>query len=144
MNGVYPPDNSHNPSHLPKILGCTGCGCSIPIAIALLALAFVGTLFWSLQKVKETQPYSDAITAVQTNSNALEALGSPITPGFSISASFSDNSGQRSVEMRIPVRGPKGKGEIQMKGTQSSSAAPWVYSTLQLDVEDGASILLKE
>lgn len=123
-----------------KVAAMIGCGCG---ALLLVGLAVIALIFWGVTKaIKSNAPYNDSITAVQSHPGALDALGSPIEPGFFPSGSINLNNGEGSVDFSIPVSGPKGKGTIRVVGTKPAGAGAWIYDTWQLEIDGADPILL--
>lgn len=123
-----------------KIAAFIGCGCG---ALILVGLAVMALIFWGVAKaIKDNAPYNDSITAVQGNQAAIDALGSPIEPGFFPSGSINLNNGEGTVDFSIPVSGPKGKGTVRVVGTKPAGSTTWIYDTWQLDIEGADSIPL--
>ena len=116
-----------------KILGFIGCGC-LGIIIAIVAFVFI--VFGGVMKViKSSDAYKDSIAAVQTNPEAIEALGEPIEPGFMMSGNISTNNGESEVDIQVPVSGPKGSGTIYVKGNKSGGSNAWSYEKFELKVD---------
>lgn len=82
--------------------------------------------------LKSNDPFKDSIAAVQTNAEAVEALGEPIKPGLIPSGSISVENATGTVNFSIPVKGPKGSGRITVIGTKAGGV--WSYETWQLKV----------
>jgi hypothetical protein len=123
-----------------KVVAIVGCGC---LGLVLLVLAGVGVAaFFGAKAFKNNAPYLDSIAVVESNAAALEALGSPISPGFIPSGSISTENGQGSVDFTIPVSGPKGKGSIRVVGSKAPGSSSWSYETWELQVADGETIPL--
>ena len=116
-----------------KIIGLIGCGC---LGLIIIGVVVGGGIFYGVGKaLKSNDPYRDSIAAVETNSDAIAALGEPIEPGFIPSGNINVNNGVGDVDFSIPVSGPKGSGTIHVKGTKASGSAPWVYEVWELTVE---------
>ena len=123
-----------------KIAAFIGCGCG---ALILIGLAVVALIFWGVTKaIKSNAPYPDSITALQGNQAAIDALGSPIEPGFFPSGSINLNNGEGTVDFSIPVYGPNGEGTVRVVGTKPARSEVWIYDTWQLDIEGADSIPL--
>ncbi|HRQ89832.1 MAG TPA: cytochrome c oxidase assembly factor Coa1 family protein [Bacteroidia bacterium] len=113
--------------------------------IVLLIGAVVGIGFWGITKaLKSNDPYRESIAAVETNPAAVEALGTPVKPGFFLTGNININNGEGSVDFSIPVSGPKGKGTVHVVGSKSAGASAWTYSTWELNIEGGPSIPLEK
>jgi hypothetical protein len=116
-----------------KIIGFIGCGC---VGLILIGLLVGGGIFYGAMKLlKNNDPYRDSIAAVQSNQDAVDALGEPIEAGFLISGNISLNNGEGTVDFSIPVSGPNGKGSIHTVGTKPSGSPTWTYTTWELAVE---------
>lgn len=123
-----------------KVVGCVGCGC---LGAVIAVLAIVGFTFFGIRKMAtSSEAYQDSIAAIEANPAALEALGTPIEPGFLVQASYKIENGNESIDMSVPVSGPKGKGTLRVVGSKTGGAADWTYETQQLDLEGGTSIPL--
>ncbi len=138
MSAIEPP--AAPKSNTGKIVGCVGCGC---LAVIVAVVGFVAFGIWGVGKAfKSSEPFTQSIAAAEGNPAVVEAIGTPIEPGFMPQGSFNFNNGTGEVDFSIPVSGPKGKGTIRVVGTKASGAPNWEYSTWQLDVEGGDSIPL--
>lgn len=127
-------------SNTGKIVGCVGCGC---LAVIIAIVGFVGVTFWGVGKAfKSSEPFTQSIASAEGNPAVVEAIGTPITPGFMPQGSFNFNNGAGEVDFSIPVSGPKGKGTIRVVGTKAAGAPVWEYTTWQLEVEGGDTIPL--
>lgn len=127
-------------SNTGKIVGCAGCGC---LGAVLAVVGIVAFIFWGVTKAfKSSEPYTESIAAAEANPAVVEAIGTPIEPGFMPQGSFNFNNGAGEVDFNIPVSGPKGKGTIRVVGTKAAGAPDWEYSTWQIDVAGGDSIPL--
>lgn len=123
-----------------KIVAIIGCGC---LGIVLLGALVIGGIFFGATKLlKENDPYRDSIAAVQSNAAALEALGSPIEPGFFLSGNISSSNGEGSVDFTIPVSGTKGKGAVKVVGSKAAGSGTWNYGVWELRVDGGETIPL--
>ena len=120
-------------SNTGKILGCVGCGC-LTVIIGVAAAVIFGLL--GLRKLAtESDVYKDSVAAIAANPAAMEAVGTPLEPGWLIQGNFNSDNGNETVDMTIPVTGPKGAGTIRAVASKSAGAPQWEYSTWQLDVE---------
>jgi len=125
-----------------KIIGFIGCGC---VALILIAGLVGGGIFYGVTKLlKNNDPYRDSIAAVQSNRAALDALGEPIEARFFLSGNIALNNGESTVDISIPVFGPKGKGSIHTVGTKPSGSPTWIYTTWELAVEGKPEPILLE
>lgn len=115
-----------------KIIGIIGCGCFGLILLG--ALVFGGIFFAAGKLLKNNDPYRDSIAAVESNQEAIAALGEPVKPGFIPTGNFNFTNGEGEVDLAIPVSGPNGKGTIRVNGKKTAGNEVWVYETWQLEV----------
>jgi hypothetical protein len=138
MSAIEPPGAPKSKTGL--IFGCVGCGC-LTVIVGVAAAVVFGLL--GLRKLAtESDVYKDSLTAIEANPAAMAAVGTPLEPGWMIQANFSFDNGNETVDMTIPVTGPKGAGTIRAVASKSAGSPQWEYSTWQLDVEGGDSIPL--
>lgn len=129
-NSGHPPSSTNSSSNVWKFVGC-GC-----LALFVIGALGFGGMFYGFSKLmRNNDPFRDSIAAVQANPAAIAALGEPITPGFLMNGNISFNNDSGSVDFKIPVSGPKGKGSIHVQGSKADGHSPWVYSTWELTVK---------
>ena len=104
---------------LGTLLVCVGC-------VALVATGLLGT-------IKSSEPYQQAMTIVQDNPQAVEALGTPIRPGLFVGGSIEVTGPSGSAELSIPVSGPRGSGTLYVVGAKTLGT--WQLFTLELAVK---------
>lgn len=130
--GSPPQQVSQQKSSGGKIAAFIGCGC---LGIILVGAGFVAVLVFGVGKMlKGNDAYRESVALVQSNPQAIAALGEPIKPGFMVSGSFNFTNGEGTVDLTIPVSGPKGSGSLRVVGEKKASG-PWTYSTRELQVE---------
>lgn len=107
-------------------------GCLVPL---LLIGGCVASIFMvATTAMKSSDVYKDALLQAQSNSEVVEALGSPITAGYFTGGSINTNGPSGDAAFSIPLSGPKGKGTIQLEAKKSGGE--WTYSTLVVDIEN--------
>ena len=102
---------------------CIGC-------IVLLVVVIRGA---SSELIKSTDVCRMAMTQLQANAQAVEALGTPIEIGAGVGGSYEVTGPSGSADLSIPVSGPKGSGTLYVVATKS--AGIWRYEVLELAVE---------
>ncbi|HFE66435.1 MAG TPA: hypothetical protein ENJ93_04150 [Chloroflexi bacterium] len=111
--------------------------CGIVTAVLLfifLCAAFIfGIIAVTFGSMKSSAPYQQALSAAQTNPQAVQALGEPIKAGFLLSGSINLSGNTGDASLAIPVSGPKGKGTIYVEAEKYDNA--WHYSRLELQVD---------
>ena len=107
-------------------------GCLVPL---LLVGGCIASIFMvATTAMKSSDVYKDALLQAQSNSEVVEALGSPITAGYFTGGSINTNGPSGDAAFSIPLSGPKGKGTIQLEAKKSGGE--WTYSTLVVDIEN--------
>ena len=106
-------------------------GCGVPV----LCIIFVGLILAGiLAFIKNSEVYSTALTAAQSNERAIQILGEPISDGWFVDGNIETNTtnGVKSGEanLRIPVSGPKGSGTIIVDA--SIISGEWWYHQMEL------------
>jgi len=90
--------------------------------LVVLAIAGGAFLFFGvIGVIKNSEGYKTALTAAQNNAEVQEALGTPIKDGFMPSGSANKDNGNASIDVDIPISGPKGSGHIHYKATADPS-----------------------
>lgn len=139
MSAIEQPAAGSSGSNALKFIGC---GCLALIVIGILGVG--GMSYAVISFIKNSDPYRESMAAVEANPAAVEALGTPITPGFFLSGSGSTTNGVGAADFSIPVSGPKGKGSIRIVGSKEANATHWTYETWELQLPDGRAIPLSK
>lgn len=116
-----------------KIVAYVGCGC---LGLIALVAAGVAIIFFSVMgTLKNSAAYSDTLSLVQSNPEAIEALGTPIEPGFMLSGNISFNNGDGEADLTVPVSGPKGSGSLRVVADKTGGSGGWNYTTRELRID---------
>jgi predicted Zn finger-like uncharacterized protein len=90
-----------------------------------LMILFLGII------IESSEPYHEALMRAQANPQVREALGAPIEPSHFLSGSGRGSLVARNhADLWIPIHGPKGKGEIHVKG--QIAGVKWQYSVFEV------------
>lgn len=119
-----------------KTLKIVGCGC-----LGLAVVGIAGIIFIAIGvfgAIKKAEPYQASLKAVQSNPQAIEALGEPIEAGFLVMGSINLNNNDGDADLSYSVSGPKAEGVIEVEGKKASGN--WSYDTMRLEVSDGPTI----
>ncbi len=126
-----------------KIWWLLGCGCGgilLAVGAVVAFLVFgIGGIGGLGAALKSNAPYTDSVTAVQSNAAAIEALGEPIEPGWMPSGNISVENNTGKVDFSIGVSGPKGTGTIKVIGTKANGV--WTYQTWHLKVDGQEKVI---
>jgi hypothetical protein len=132
--GVVPP---------PKKSGCLKwgiIGCLAVIVLGAIGIAAIVVIVFGA--IKSSDVYKGARATAQKDPRVIQALGSPVEPGWWIKGNVSvrDHSGEADID--FPISGPKGSGRVHAVATRENSG--WRYSELVVTPENGPPIdLLK-
>ena len=99
--------------------------------VSLVVAVFFFFLLFSL--IGNSEVCQLAMQSMQSNSAAIERLGTPIKKGLVISGSIETSGPSGHADIAIPVSGPKAKGTLYAVGAKS--AGIWKFETLQLAVK---------
>jgi hypothetical protein len=101
--------------------------------IALIAL-LINTSF------KSSVVYQEAMQAAQSNPRVIAVLGEPIREGFPIMGSIETAGLSGEADLRIPIRGPEGRGVLQASARRQSGV--WVYFTLAVYIPSTGEVIV--
>ncbi|MFN7942813.1 MAG: cytochrome c oxidase assembly factor Coa1 family protein [Thermoanaerobaculia bacterium] len=108
------------------VLGCSGLLLLVVLGIAACFSLVVGA-------VKQSGAYQEALEKARATPAVIDALGSPIEPGYFVSGSVSVEGGSGEAKLSIPLSGTKGKGTLYAEATKRADR--WQFSLLELEVE---------
>jgi len=148
MSDAYEPRYSQPPRSsgggaMKWVLGL-GCGC---LALVLICAGGCGGfMYYGVQQLKKTKPWTDAVARANANPEATAELGSPIESGWMMQGTYnvqqSGGTETGNVDVTIPLEGPKGKGSVHVVG--KSTSGQWDYTTMEVTTDSGKRIdLLK-
>lgn len=84
----------------------------IPIIItAVIFAAVIGGLYFG---TKNTEEFTCAMTEINKNEKAVEALGKPIVDGYLILPNIEISGSRREVQFSVPVSGSKSSGTLNV------------------------------
>lgn len=86
------------------------------LVAASLLLLFVIPLFFAVETMmKSSDAYKLTLNMAQGSPCVTNALGVPLEPGWMMERNITESSVEGSAELSIPVRGPKGKGSLDVQ-----------------------------
>ena len=106
------------------------CLCALVLCIGCILLLVVVIRGASSEIIKSTELCQIAMTELQANAQAVEALGTPIEIGVGVGGSYEVTGPSGSADLSIPVSGPKGSGTLYV--VASKSAGIWRFDVLEL------------
>ncbi|MCP3144286.1 cytochrome c oxidase assembly factor Coa1 family protein [Pyxidicoccus xibeiensis] len=117
-------------------VGCLGvlasCGC--------LGAMLVGT---SLTSILQGPPRTEAEAIATSDEEVRARLGPPIDVDWPRESFVHKNNGRTRAKYSIPLDGAKADGTLHVEAEQDDGG-PWRYSTLEVELEDGTRIDLRD
>jgi Cytochrome oxidase complex assembly protein 1 len=104
--------------------GVIGC-LSLLVLGAIGAVAIVAIVFGT---IKSTDVYRGARDAARRDPRVIQALGSPVEPGFWVTGSVNVESGRGQADIQFPISGPKGHARVHALATRATGG--WHYTEL--------------
>jgi len=95
-----------------------------PYAFVALVLAGLSASYFSMSK---HPVYLETINVITSNQEIMEQIGSPVTTGLSMKATYDDTFGR----FKFPINGPKGHGIVSVYAERENGN--WVYRTFDVD-----------
>lgn len=111
----------------------TGC-LSVLLLAALIMVAVVGMSMKGLSSLMSSSvPVRHAMELAQADPAVVAALGKPLETGMTFSGSLHTENANGSADLRIPVTGPKGSGQLYVKGDRQADR--WSYSLIEMAID---------
>ncbi len=112
------------------------------LSILIIGVIAIGSIFYGVANaIEDSQPYEYALEKINTDENLINALGSPIEKEGMVNGSWNYTNGQKAVNMKIPISGPKGKGTLFVEATGEGD--DWTYQVIRVEIKDQEPIDLK-
>jgi hypothetical protein len=112
-------------------IGCTAL-------VVLCGIGILGLVFFVFGAIKHSDVYRQALSRASSDPRVVEALGTPIEPGWWVSGSVNANNGEGTANINFPVSGPKGSARIHAAASRDNDA--WSYSSIVVRPEKGGEI----
>lgn len=110
-------------------LGCGGC--AFLAVMGLVCLAGLGFLVVSLIRGDETCALT--FKAAQASEVLKRELGEPMRMGWLVTGDISTVNGNGTVNVTVPIIGPKGQASVHTMGTRDHDA-PWVFTRMEATI----------
>jgi len=103
-------------------------------AAGLIAIAFFALFIFSFVRgvVTTSDPYKIAVERAQRSPQVISAIGEPIRIGWLIQGEISYTESDGNADLRIPISGPRGRGEIILDAKKHGSR--WTFQKLEVQV----------
>jgi Cytochrome oxidase complex assembly protein 1 len=111
----------------------------------LIVVSFIAVVLFGVEAlIKDSDPYQLAVRRATESPAVAEKLGTPIHVEWFASGSVNFSGSDGSVNLSIPISGPKGRGHIAVVGKEHANR--WTFETLEVDVrgEDQPILLLQQ
>jgi hypothetical protein len=101
---------------------------SVVVGFAL----FAGSIFWLVESMfRSSDIYALTLKDAQQAPCVISKLGTPVVAKGMTSGSMSESNSEGEADLQIPIRGPKGKAELQVSAKKISGS--WQINSLVLD-----------
>jgi len=88
----------------------------VTLAAASFVVFFVVPLFFAVgAMMRSSDAYKLTLNTAQASPCVTNTLGVPLEPGWMMGGSITESSIEGSAELSIPVKGPKGKGSLDVQ-----------------------------
>ncbi|MGZ8851733.1 MAG: cytochrome c oxidase assembly factor Coa1 family protein [Thermoanaerobaculia bacterium] len=109
------------------------------LSIVVMCVAFVGIIVAVVfGAIKSTDAYTKALNTARNDPRVIQALGTPIEPGFLVTGNVNVDNDRGTANIDFPISGPKGKAKIHAVAEKSDGK--WKYSMMQAHIVDGETI----
>ena len=106
----------------------TGC-----VGLLLLFVLFIAGIFFGVTSMMtDSDAYKESLMKAQQNKLVTEKLGSPIEADGMTSGSINIHNDTGNCDLRIPIKGTKGKGTLFVAGEKRGS---WKYSVMSVYIK---------
>jgi hypothetical protein len=110
-----------------------GCLWGVVILVAIAGFV-VGLLFLIFGAFTSSEPYQHALAAARSDETVTTIMGTPINPGIFTTGSLRSSGLSASVDLQIPISGPKKSGTLYV--TAQRRNGQWVYFTLAVEIDN--------
>jgi hypothetical protein len=108
----------------------------VACAIAATFALFCGSVMVAAEGMfRSSESYKMALKEAQDSPCVATRLGTPLTPGWTLSGNMKEGSDDGSANLSIPIHGPRGKGSLELEAEKDSGI--WRITSLVLVSETG-------
>ena len=108
--------------------------------IGLIVILIIVAISAARGALRSSEAYSQAMSMLQSNSEAVQVLGEPIEAGKAVNGEVSVSNGSGEAVLSIPVSGPLSKGQLEVEALKAGGQ--WQITSLMLFPESGEPINL--
>jgi hypothetical protein len=89
------------------------------LAAASLVVLFVIPLYFGIEEImRSSDAYRLMVDMARASPCVTAVLGSQLEPGWAMQGNIHESSVEGSADLSIPVKGPKGKGDLEVQATK--------------------------
>ena len=119
----------------------SGIWLTVTIVVVVSVALFGGSMFFAIDSMfRSSAVYTMTLQAAQKSPCVIGKIGTPIAKKGMITGSMTESTAEGSADLEIPIRGPKGKAELQVFAKKS--AGSWQINSLVLDQDGDQTQLL--
>ncbi len=112
------------------VVPTSGC-----LVIILLFVFGIGAAIFGVSKIfTGSVPYEYAVEQASKDPRVIEQLGNPVETAGIMQGSISIKNDSGKVDIKIPLKGSKGKGSVTIKGDKIEGE--WVYEELYVLIKE--------
>ena len=104
-------------------------------AIALFIASIAGVVFFVFGLISKSDVYQHALEQARSSPAVVDALGTPIEPGWYLTGTINVTGASGNADIAIPISGPKGAGTLYASARKR--AGLWNYDVLEVALEAG-------
>jgi hypothetical protein len=108
--------------------------------IGLIVILVIVAISAARGALRSSEAYSQAMSMLQSNSEAVQVLGEPIEAGKAVNGEVSVSNGSGEAVLSIPVSGSLNKGQLEVEALKAGGQ--WQLTALMLFPESGEPINL--
>ena len=112
-------------------------GCALLVLAGCCCGGLLGSGGLAMRAMGQSDAAQAAVRHLEADPALAEMLGTPVTVGWLVSGSIATGGATTTLDLALPVSGPKGAGTLYVQGTQTAGGA-WEYQVFTL-VMDGES-----
>jgi len=105
------------------------------LLIIILFVFGIGAAIFGVSKIfTGSAPYEYAVEQASKNSSVIATLGEPVETAGIMQGNISTTNDTGEVNIKIPLKGPKGKGSVTIKGQKIDGE--WFYEELYVIIKE--------
>ena len=105
------------------------------VAMGAFVLLIAGVVGIALMAMKSSGAYVEAVTQLEANKEAMDALGAPVSTGTP-SGSVSESGSKGKADLSFSAKGSKAKGTVYVDATRDMGK--WQFNKIELQVDGQA------